>query len=174
VSSIIPAPPWQAGPGVSSSGRNQPDASLLCDPATGMRIIFDAAFGANAYGGQSTQIGGTSVAAPEMAAMWALVLQACKQTASCAKGNGAYPYRLGNAAPYFYAIYNNAQLYPSTFFDVVFGSNALPGCSLNGTCKQEPTPSPTPYGFSAGVGYDHVTGIGVPFARHLIQAVVGV
>ncbi|MDB5040026.1 MAG: hypothetical protein JWN27_752, partial [Candidatus Eremiobacteraeota bacterium] len=33
------------------------------------------------------------------------------------------------------------------------------------------TPDP---GYLSGVGYDLVTGVGVPFGRHLITAVVGV
>jgi len=45
--------------------------------------------------------------------MWVLVLSACKQTPACAaKGTGPHPYRLGNAAPLFYRIYNNDTEYP--------------------------------------------------------------
>ncbi len=170
VSAFVPLPAWQTGPGVTGSTRNQPDLSLDGDYVTGVAAFVNTDFGFLGSGGY----GGTSVSAPEMAAMWALVLQACKGTATCHGPNGTY--RLGNPGPLIYKIYNNAAQYPATFFDVTFGSNAVIPCLVNpaqvGNC---PAPQPTPDpGFNAGVGYDHVTGIGVPFARHLIQAVVGI
>jgi len=168
---FIPIPAWQTGPGVSGTTRNQPDASLMADPITGVATVVNADFGL-----QILRYGGTSVAAPEMSAMWALVLQACKQTASCAnRGGGPRPFRLGNAAPYFYSIYNNTtnpNLYAQTFYDVTFGINGVVGCAQQVGC---PFPSPTPDpGYAATSGYDLATGLGVPFARHLITAVVGI
>jgi subtilase family serine protease len=121
--------------------------------------------------------GGTSVAAPEMAAMWALVVDACHQSSTCTgKGTGPHPYRLGNAAPYMYTIYNSTTLYPATFLDIVDGNNGVTPCAVNpGQVGPCPNPSPTPGpGFNAGKGYDLTTGIGVPFGRHLIKSVVGV
>jgi hypothetical protein len=107
-----------------------------------------------------------------MAAMWALVVQACKASVTCqASGASGHPWRLGNAAPYFYSIYQNGNLvsggsrpapsgfpyldYTHTFYDVVYGNNAMPGVA----------------GYNAGTGYDMATGLGVPYARHLITAV---
>ena len=169
-STVTPVPPWQTGTNVPTSGRSQPDISLEGDPYSGVGVLANTDF----TGATVSTYGGTSVAAPEAAAMWALVLQACSQAPSCAKATGAKPYRLGNAAPYFYGIYNNATEYPFSFYDVTFGTNTMPGCEVNGTCSGA-TPYPTPtVQYTAGVGYDLVTGIGVPFARHLIQTVVGV
>ncbi|MBV8581515.1 MAG: S8 family serine peptidase, partial [Candidatus Eremiobacteraeota bacterium] len=157
--------PWQSGlPGVIGANRNVPDVSLLGDPATGMATLVDAAFGTQVGGS-----GGTSVAAPEMAAMWALVLQACASSSSCATAKGPKPYRLGNAAPLFYSLYAKGATiqptYAQTFYDVVYGDNqqkvAQPG----------PTSPPLDPGYNAAPGYDQVTGIGVPFARALIKAV---
>jgi subtilase family serine protease len=173
LSVAVPKPAYQTGPGITGTKRNQPDASLDADPQTGVAVAVNTAFAGGGFGGA----GGTSVAAPEMAAMWALVLDACKQTAACvAKGSGTKPYRFGNAAPSFYKIYNDTTLYPATFLDIVDGNNGVRPCSVNpaqvGPC---PNPSPTPQpGFNAGVGYDLTTGIGVPFGRHLIKSVVGV
>lgn len=172
LSVTVPIPSWQTGPGVTGSKRNQPDMSLDADPDTGVAVAVNIDFGGG-FGGA----GGTSVAAPEAAAMWALVLDACRQTAACtAKGSGPHPYRLGNAAPYMYQIYNSAALYPATFLDVVDGNNGVTPCAINpGQVGPCPNPSPTPGpGFNAGKGYDLTTGIGVPFARHLIHSVVGV
>jgi subtilase family serine protease len=173
ISVAVPKPAYQTGPGITGTKRNQPDASLDADPATGVATAFNTNFSGGGFGA----FGGTSVAAPEMAAMWALVLDACKKTAACtAKGSGPKPYRMGNAAPAFYAIYNSSTLYPATFLDIVDGSNGVRPCSVNpGQVGPCPNPSPTiDPGFHAGQGYDLTTGIGVPFGRHLIKAVVGV
>ncbi len=180
LSVAVPLPAYQHGPGITGTKRNQPDASLDADPDTGVAVAVNTSFA----GGGFTGAGGTSVAAPEMAAMWALVLDACKKTAACvAKGSGAHPYRFGNAAPSMYTIYNDAVLYPATFLDIVDGNNGVtpckvdpnpppPGGSGNGPC---PNPSPTINpGYNGGKGYDLTTGIGVPFGRHLIKSVVGV
>jgi len=175
----VPLPSWQHGTGVTGSTRNQPDISLEADPDTGVAVGYDLDFG-----GGFEAFGGTSVAAPEAAAMWALVLDACRQTPACvAKGTGTHPYRMGNAGPEFYTIYNSSTEYPATFLDIVDGNNGVVPCLVNpgpgapnsgyvNPCSS-PIPSPDP-GFNAGVGYDHTTGIGVPFARHLIKQVVGV
>ena len=173
LSVAVAKPAYQTGPGITGTKRNQPDASLEADPFTGVATAFNTSFSGGGFGG----FGGTSVAAPEMAAMWALVLDACRQTAACtAKGSGPKPYRFGNAAPSFYKIYNSAALYPATFLDIVDGNNGVRPCSVNpGQVGPCPNPSPTiDPGFNAGTGYDLTTGIGVPFGRHLIKSVVGV
>ncbi len=180
VSAYFSQPPFQQGvSGIQGSMRNIPDVALEADPATGVAVLLyaDKSFG----GAQFGAVGGTSAAAPEMAAMWALVLQACKQTSSCATAASSHPYRLGNPNPLFYAIYKNAARYAATFYDVTYGNNAqLTYCQ--GAGVTDPVNCPTPDagpptlapGYNAGVGYDLDTGIGVPFARSLIRAVVGV
>jgi kumamolisin len=166
VSQFFPMPAWQQGlPGLGGSNRNLPDASLLGDPATGMAVLINASLG----GPDVLEVGGTSVAAPEMAAMWALVLQACKQSTACATAQGPKPYRLGNAAPLLYPLYASGSTvlptYAATFYDVVYGNNQqLP-------VAPSPGASPLDPGFNAGTGFDQVTGLGVPFARALIKAV---
>jgi kumamolisin len=179
----VPLPSYQVGPGVTGSTRNQPDIALEADPDTGVAVAYNISFGGGVYA-----FGGTSVAAPEAAAMWALVLDACRQTPACvAGGTGTHAYRLGNPNPKFYSIYNNSTEYPATFLDIVNGNNGVVPCLVNpnpdptasppdqGYVSPCPSVIPTPDpGFNAGVGYDHTTGIGVPFARHLIKQVVGV
>jgi subtilase family serine protease len=157
--------PWQQGLyNISGSMRNVPDSSLLGDPLTGMSVLLYANLG----GPDVERVGGTSVAAPEMAAMWALVLQACKQNPSCATAQGQYPYRLGNAAPLLYSLYANGPAssnilptYAQTFYDVVYGNNSQ---TSTGGGSLDP-------GYNAGPDYDNVSGLGVPFARALIKAV---
>jgi kumamolisin len=169
VSAVFPAPPWQAG-AVLNANREVPDISLDADPNTGPSQMNYAGF--KGY----TQVfadGGTSAAAPEANAEWALVLQACMQTASCSTATGPKPYRLGNAAPLYYALYQNKTTYASTFYDVVYGNNqAVPAPTPTPPAGSTPAPLPTPVGYSAGKGYDMVTGVGVPFGGHLINAVL--
>jgi kumamolisin len=161
----FPAPSYEAGLPNFPCGslRSQPDVSLDADTATGVAVVLYAS-PTFAIGRQIESVGGTSVSAPEMAAMWALVLQACKQTSSCATGTGSTPWRLGDPNPYFYNLYQNAQSYAATFYDVQYGNNALP--PTTGTGGLDP-------GYTAGVGYDLVTGIGVPYGRALVKAVTG-
>jgi len=142
--------------------RTQPDVSLIGDTDTGVAVLQ---YASPTFGSDRTieSVGGTSAAAPEAAAMWSLVLQACKQTPSCATGSGSYPYRLGNPNVQFYKIYQNAAEYASAFYNVQFGGNSLP--SSSGTGQD--------LGYTAGVGYSLVTGIGVPFGRNLVKAVTG-
>jgi xanthomonalisin len=162
----IAAPPWQAT-ALGATSREQPDVSLIGDPSTGVAEVVNQQFN-----GGITIVGGTSVAAPEMAAMWADLLSACKlhPSAGVCPASG---YRLGNAAPYLYAIYKGTVYqsytpslpYASVFYDIVYGDNQMSNPTY--------TPaSPIP-GASAGPGYDMVTGVGVPYAGHLIQALTG-
>ncbi|HTJ27873.1 MAG TPA: protease pro-enzyme activation domain-containing protein [Candidatus Limnocylindria bacterium] len=168
VSAYFTLPAYQQGAaGVTGTMRNVPDVALNGDDHTGVATLL---YGGTALGPlQIVSYGGTSVAAPEAAAMWALVLQACKETSGCADASGAVSYRLGNPDPYFYKIYANATQYPSVFTDVLYGNNAQ-----SSTCSNPASPCPsTDPGYSAGTGYDLITGIGAPHARALITAVVG-
>jgi subtilase family serine protease len=182
VSTVFTPPPWQAATIANQPGyanmRELPDISLDADPNTGPSIAINSAF--SGYQ-QLSAIGGTSAAAPEAAAQWAVVLQACKASATCSSGgSGPYSYRLGNPAPLFYAIYGTSSLasgpykpgsftpqltYSQVFDDVIYGDNqAVP----------KPTTGPTPSaGYNSGPGYDEVTGLGAPFTGHLITAVTG-
>jgi subtilase family serine protease len=166
----IPAPAWQAT-ALGASTREQPDVSMIGDPSSGVAWLMN-----DRFGGAIGDIGGTSVAAPQMAAMWADLLSACKQhpgSGVCPTNSGGTFYRLGNAAPYLYAIYKGTQIhgftpalaYSQVFYDIVYGDNQM----TNPTYSPA---SPIP-GASAGPGYDMVSGVGVPYAGHLIDALAG-
>lgn len=166
VSQFFAAPSYQSNLPASIQGtatggkRVLPDVSMLGDPLTGVAVLL--------YGGTApslTAAGGTSASAPEMAALWAVVLQACKASPACATAGGTHPWRLGNPNALLYGIYAKPTVYAQTFYDVVAGSN--------GDVSVFPTPGPDFYpGYNAGTGDDLVTGLGVPFAGHLINAVV--
>ena len=175
-STTFAQPAYEAGiPGQTCGKRSQPDVSLDGDTATGVSIVADAPpnLGGRALG----SVGGTSVATPEFAAMWALVLQGCKQNpGACGTGpSGSFPYRLGNPNPLLYKIYtagNKGLTYAQVFYDVLFGDNAQ---TVNGaTPAPGKTPGPLDSGFVAGKGYDLVTGLGAPYGRNLIRAIAGV
>ena len=169
VSNFIPQPPYQNGAVgvIGTQFRNLPDLSMEADPSTGVAVLINA--DPSLGGPQVLPVGGTSVAAPEMAAMWATVLNACKSRVSCPGApSGPKPYRYGLPNPQLYLIYagKGTQSYALTFYDVVYGNNGQQG---------QPSPGPTyDPGYSAGVGYDQTTGLGVPFARSLIRAIAGV
>ncbi len=163
VSVLIPAPPWQAGLTLTGGNpqlggfRGIPDISMDADPYTGQGVGFYIA-----EGGTIAALGGTSMAAPQAAAQWALVLQACKQSATCGNGStGPYSYRLGNPAPLFYQIASARANYASVFYDVQYGENQANqngGGPITGCCFSTP-------------GYDLVTGLGVPMTGRLITAI---
>ena len=168
VSVLIPAPAWQAGLTLTGGNpqlggfRGIPDISMDADPLSGQGIGMYIA-----EGGPIGAFGGTSMSAPQAAAQWALVLQACKQSATCGNGStGPYSYRLGNPAPLFYQIASSRANYASVFDDVQYGENEAnqnggggpPGPPITGCCFSTP-------------GYDLVTGLGVPMTGRLITAV---
>jgi subtilase family serine protease len=151
--------------------RAVPDIALIGDIRTGPALLQ--------YSGSSVtvnSVGGTSIAAPQAAAMWADVLSACKKSSACDVATQTYPdkngvvhhWRLGNPNPSLYTIYKsslNAFTYGTVFYDVVYGVNYA---------NAGPSPEPELQSgcCAAGKGYDEVTGLGVPFAGHLIDAFV--
>jgi kumamolisin len=181
-SSIYTAPAFQtnAGLGTTCVFRCIPDVDLEGDPTTGVAALEYPAPGK----GADIPIGGTSVSAPQMAAMWGLVLQACKQTPKCGtggtSGSGASPtYRLGNPNPLLYALYTNKPKYAEAFYDIVYGTSELPTeaqteLQAEGGPNAYSTGIFAPGAQSAGPGFDEASGLGAPFARGLIKAIVGV
>ena len=115
----------QFGPGLTGTMRNVPDISFDGAVNSPDAVIQNVGYGGPLY----TSGGGTSQSAPMATAMWALVLQACKTTPSCATAGGPYPYRLGDPKGYFYALYSGqpygafapkgGQSYKSAFYDVL-------------------------------------------------------
>ncbi|MGH2871232.1 MAG: S53 family peptidase, partial [Solirubrobacteraceae bacterium] len=115
--------------------REVPDLSLDGDPATGYVAYWDGGW---------RGVGGTSVAAPTVAALTAL--------ADASPACGGRPVGFLNQALYRAA----AASYASSFGDVTSGSNSFDGVA----------------GFSAGPGYDMASGLGTPGAT-LGQALCG-
>lgn len=155
-------PSWQTGTGVPSDGkRDVPDVSLsasnfhdpylICsedDQKTGTTVQTCTAGFRTGSGGNLTVVGGTSVVAPSFSAILALVNE-----------------YLGNPgiAPVNPTLYSFPGNSPSPFHDIISGNNEVP-CSSGSTGCPSGT---TQIGFSAGTGYDQVTGLGSVDAMNL-------
>ncbi len=133
-------PWWQTGPGVPNDGyRDVPDVALTASAWHDPYTIVTA--------GQPALVGGTSAAAPAFAGIVTLLNQYWG-------GSG-----LGNINPNLYAL---AQGVPGIFHDVTTGSNIVP-CQVG-----SPDCLSGSFGYSAGAGYDQVTGLGSVDAMQLV------
>ncbi len=103
-----------------------------------------------------TAFGGTSVATPAFAGILALVNQAI------AVASPGAPAGLGNANPVLYALANSGA-----FHDITTGDNIVPCQPGSPDCPASP---PYQFGYTAGPGYDQVTGLGSVDAARLVAA----
>ena len=149
-------PTWQTGTGVpAANARYVPDLSiaaspnhdgyLVCSedagpPTNGLQPSCVSGFRDSA-GGKFTVVGGTSVAAPTFSAILALINQQA--------GSPGF----GNVNPILYGF---AASTPSVFHDVTTGNNKVACTSGTVNCPA----GTTQIGFTAGPGYDEVTGLG--------------
>jgi subtilase family serine protease len=159
-STIFGKPSWQTGTGVPSDGKRYvPDIALSASPPHDAYLIcsqdyFDSATppvnltscttGFRASDGQALQgIGGTSAGAPTFAGIVALINQATSSN------------RLGNVNPMLYSLFANNSV-SHAFHDIASGTNKVPCTAGTKNCPS----GTTSIGFSAGTGYDQVTGLG--------------
>jgi subtilase family serine protease len=169
-SSVFSKPSWQVGAGVpNDASRDVPDVSLGASPNHDSFLICSQSFfvsatpavtscmaGFRASDGMSlAAVGGTSVGAPSFAGIVALLNQ---KTGS----NG-----LGNINPTLYSL---AASTPAAFHDITTGNNNVPCTPSSKSC---PAAAPFQYGFSAGTGYDQVTGLGSVNVTNLANAWAG-
>jgi hypothetical protein len=137
LSTFFMKPAWQTGPGVPPQNqRAVPDVSLTA-------AQHDGYYGFS--GGNTVVFAGTSAATPAFAAVLAILDQY-----QVSKGFQAKPGQ-GNINP---KLYHLAQSSPSSFHDVTSGNNIVPCTTGSTNCT---TGS---FGYSAGPGYDMVTGLG--------------
>jgi subtilase family serine protease len=139
-SAIFSKPNWQTGTGVPNDGaRDVPDIALAASNEHDPYVVCT--------GGGSTcndsLFGGTSFGAPTFAGIVAILGQ--KVGASGGQGN---------VNPTLYSV---AASTPSAFHDITTGNNIVPCGTGTPNC---PTSGTKQYGFSAGAGYDQVTGLG--------------
>jgi subtilase family serine protease len=157
-------PTWQTGTGVPADGaRDVPDLALNASPYHDPYIICseDGQDGTvvstctNGFVNADGEIflaGGTSCAAPTFSGILAVLNQSLGTPG------------LGNINPTLYSLVVSS---PTAFHDVTTGNNIVP-CEAGTTdC---PASTPHQYGYSAGVGYDQVTGLGSVDASKLLTA----
>jgi subtilase family serine protease len=150
-------PSWQTGAGVPAdgardvpdialSGSNEHDPYLFCSQNSCVSGFRDSSNNLKAAGG-------TSFGAPTFAGIVAILNQKIGATTG-----------QGNVNPTLYSL---AATNPSAFHDITTGNNIV-------TCGQGtpncPTVAPFQYGYSAGVGYDLVTGLGSLDVNNLANA----
>lgn len=161
VSVRVTQPKWQTGvPGITSGGRLVPDISLYSSPGlpgylyctsdTSAWVTASSSGPAqqgscssgfrDASTGYLTVAGGTSFATPIFAGMVAILNQSLGYTTGQGLINGN-----------LYSLAANSSIYASAFHDVTSGDN---------DCKAGPTYCANTNGFTAGPGYDEVTGLG--------------
>ncbi len=147
-------PSWQTGPGVPSDGaRDVPDISMN---ASADHDGYDAIMN-----GKTFSVGGTSAPTPIFAGIATILNQYLVQNGSLSKPG------LGNINPNLYSL---AQSAPAAFHDVTTGDNIV---TATGTGRRG-TGTGTPVGYTAGPGYDQVTGLGSIDIYNLFQAWTGV
>ena len=151
-------PTWQTGTGVPNDGkRDVPDLAIGASPNHDGYLVCseDGANGAitpscttgfrsGPAPGGFTVVGGTSVAAPTFAAILTLINQQLGTSG------------LGNVNP---DLYQFAASNSSPFHDVITGNNIVP-CTPTVPAVAGCPAGTTQFGFSAGPGYDQVTGLG--------------
>jgi len=161
-STVFSKPDWQTGTGVPADGaRDVPDIALnasnghdsyiFCSQNScinGFRLASNNATNPNGL----TAAGGTSFGAPTFAGIVTILNQATGSTGQ------------GNVNPTLYAL---AASTPNAFHDITTGNNIVPCGTGTPNCPKTGT---LQYGFSAGPGYDQVTGLGSLDVNNLITA----
>ncbi len=169
-SALVNRPTWQTGvPGIASgSKRLVPDVSLYSSPnlpgylyctsdqtnwnttqAPLQQASCNSGFRDSATG-ELTAAGGTSFAAPIFAGMVALINQ-----------KAGYTTGQGLINPTLYKLAGNSSTYASAFHDITKGNN---------NCTAGSSFCSSTAGFSAGTGYDEVTGLGSVDLNNLASA----
>jgi subtilase family serine protease len=157
---LFSKPSWQTGTGVPNDGRRDvPDIALAAGPnhdgyllcaTDSTSPIGPCVSGFKDSNDQFDVAGGTSFGAPTFAGIVAILNQ---KTGS----------RQGNVNPALYAL---SAANVGAFHDITTGNNIVPCDPATVDC---PTTGTAQYGFSAGVGYDLVTGLGSIDAAVLVN-----
>lgn len=156
---VFSKPSWQSGSGVPADGvRDVPDISLNASNTHDPYLICSGGGspptctnGFRDSNNNFSAVGGTSAGAPTFAGVLALLNQA-------SGANG-----LGNVNPMLYSLAAGSG---NVFHDIATGDNKVPCTSGTKNCPA----GTASIGFSAGPGYDQVTGLGSLDIKNLITA----
>jgi MYXO-CTERM domain-containing protein len=161
VSIIYPKPYWQVPYTPNDKFRDVPDVALSAsDEVMPYMTVFTTTHRDGGTSQRTEPVGGTSAAAPSFAGILALVNQ------SQAKAHPTGKVGLGNANPVLYALANNPTG-AAAFHDITQGDNICPCAAGSPSC---PTSPPLQFGYTCGVGYDQVTGLGSVDGAKLVAA----
>jgi subtilase family serine protease len=153
LSAVYTKPSWQAGPGVPNDGaRDVPDISFNASDAHDAYLVVSE--------GGVWGVGGTSASAPSFAGMVAVLNQYLLQNQVQTKPG------VGNLNPKLYGMAAGGA--SGIFHDVTTGDNIVP-CQVGAINCADGS-----FGYTAGVGYDLVTGLGSVDAYNLITAWSGI
>lgn len=157
-STYFTKPSWQKGAGVPADGkRDVPDIAFAASPAHDAYLMCSGGSCVNGFRNNDQQTslhaaGGTSFGAPVFAGILTLLEHYTGSTGE------------GNINPFLYNL-AGSSLYSSVFHDVTTGNNIVPCTPSTPDC-----PASKQYGYSAGTGYDMVTGLGSLDVYALVQA----
>jgi len=163
----FPKPSWQSGVTPNDSKRDVPDIALstsanhdgylVCseDGANGTIVQTCTSGFRDGAGGNFDPVGGTSAAAPTFSAILSIVNQYL--------GN-IPPTGIAPLNPMLYSLAANTT--SGAFHDITSGNNMVPCTAGTTNCPS----GTTEIGFSAGVGYDQVTGLGSVNAQKFAEA----
>lgn len=147
-------PTWQTGSGVPADGkRDVPDVALNASADHDGYLLCSQGNCTNGFrnsSGSLSIVGGTSVGAPTFAGILSLLNQATQSGGE------------GNVNP---SLYELSASTPAAFHDITTGDNKVP-CSKGTT----DCPNGGSIGFSAGAGYDQVTGLGSVDAMTMVTS----
>jgi hypothetical protein len=158
-SSAFTKPVWQVGTGVpSDNARDVPDVSVTASANHDGYLIFcsNTSDGCPSGGGEVV-VGGTSAATPVFSSILILLNHYLVKN-----GIQSTP-GLSNVNPMLYQLANSS----SPFHDITAGTNIVPCTNPSPNC---PTSAPFQFGYSAGSGYDQVTGLGSVDAYNFVIA----
>ena len=151
---VFSKPSWQTGTGVPSDGsRDVPDIALAADPQHDGYLFCVTDLSPSTCPNNTFTTagvaGGTSFGSPTFSGVVAILNQKAG--------------RQGNINPALYAL---SAANVGVFHDITSGSNIVPCDPATIDC---PTSGTAQYGFSAGPGYDQVTGLGSIDAAKLVN-----
>ena len=135
---LFSKPSWQTGAGVpNDSARDVPDISFAASEVHDPYLVYSS--------GEYWTVGGTSAPTPVFSAVLALLNQYLVSNGILSQPG------LGNINP---TLYRLAQTTTGVFHDITVGNNIVPCVIASPDCTTGQM------GYSTGVGYDQVTGLG--------------
>jgi subtilase family serine protease len=156
-SSTYAKPTWQTGTGVPNDGaRDVPDIALAASPNHDGILTCSDNFCVSGFrdaGGYLDVTGGTSAGSPAFGAIVALL---CQQQGT----------RQGNVNQNLYLL---ASISSNAFHDITSGNNIVPCQGGSPNCSSSTAGVQGTLGYSAGTGYDQVTGLGSLDANNMLE-----